>query len=248
MSKASSDLEGWVGLISVVGLFGAISCSSVPNQAGDMMAPDMQSPAPDMQWPQPPVAIHHDGTLGPVGGTLANGPPLPASQSQYVHACGKIPYATLGRILKSRGITTTAGAQCPNALGNYDCTAGSLYTNGSQVLGIANYPARVPDDPWNSTVGMYRLQDILIAAAEALVTTGNASGTFAAGTDCSGTQLFNGTTCDARGFACFVGMPLTAAQLSLCNQMLSDPSCPTDPLVAKRLTLATVAASIYLCN
>jgi hypothetical protein len=201
---------------------------------------------------EPAMAFSHDGAEDPVPPPFTDGTQLPASQSEWLHACGKVPYATLGNIMAKRGITITVGTQCTDANGSFDCTAGSLYTNGNLVLGIANYPARAPESDRNSTGGITRLQDILVAASDALITATNVNGTFAAGTDCAGTQLFNNgntatVTCNAQGFACYVGVPLTAAQLTLCNQMVTDPS-NTNTLVAEQLTSAALAASIYLCD
>ncbi len=248
-SLASLGLSATLGLATI----GLAACGSpAPQQqtqtTDDMGTGTMLPPAPT---DQPAMAFNHDGTLGSVGDPFADGEELPASQSQYMHACGKVTYATLGNILSHRGVTITVGAQCTDSQGAFDCTAGSLYTNGNLVLGIANYPARAPESNRNSTGGIARLQDILVAAAEQLIVANtNPNGMFGATTDCSGTQLFNAgspTTCNPDGFACFVGVPLTAPQLQLCNEMLTDPA-NTDPTVAKRLTLAALAATIYLCD
>jgi len=224
------------------------SCGSTPPP--DTM-PDPGPTTPVEVVPMnPSMAFDHDGILAPVGDVFTDGEQVPVAQSQRMHACGKVSYPTLSRILAKRGVTVTTGAQCSDAGGSFDCTAGSLYVSGNLVLGIANYPARVPESDRNSTGGIVRLQDMLIAATEALVTTTNQTGSFAAGTDCAGASLYNpGTpaTCNADGFACFVGLPLTQGQLTLCNQMLADPS-NTDPIVAKKLTLAALASTIYLCD
>lgn len=238
-----------LGLFTSLGLLGVVSCggNDAPPDNTMMMTtpPDGTIPAPT---DQPAMAFNHDGTLAPVGDIFADGQQIPVSQSQYMHACGKLSYATLGRILSKRGVPTTVGTQCTDATGSFDCTAGSLYTNGNLVLGVANYPARSPEDSRNSTGGIVRLQDILIGAAEALVVPNtNPDGAFTGG-DCAGAKLFNGTTCNADGFACLVGVPLTTAQLNLCNQMVTDSTGPSDPIIAKRLTLSAIAASIYLCD
>lgn len=236
-----------LGLVTSLGLLGTVSCG------GDTMMPDTMMPTDTpptevMEAPQPQLAFEHDGTLSPVGNVFGDGTTLPDSQSQRLHYCGKLHYQTLGTILKRRGVNT-AFSPTQACSTTFDCTAGNLYTNGNLVLGQANYPARAPETDRSTTGGIVRMQDILIAAAEELVTTGNASGAFGAATDCAGAKLFNDTptTCNADGFACFVGVPLTAAQLQLCNQMVADPQL-TDPIVAKRLTLAAVAATIYLCD
>jgi hypothetical protein len=244
-SLASLGLGASLGLATM----GLGSCGSTTPPEEMMM---MEMPPPDVVQVNPAMAFDHDGLLGASTDPFADGLQVPVEKSQRMHACGKLSYATMGRILTRRGVTMTAGAQCPDATnGPFDCTAGSLFVSGNLVLGIANYPARVSESDRNSTGGIVRMQDIMIGASEQLITTGNANGAFpATGTDCTGLSLFNaGTpaTCNADGFACFVGLPLTQSQLTLCNQMVADPT-NTDPIVAKRLTLSALATSIYLCD
>jgi hypothetical protein len=205
---------------------------------------------------QPAMAFDHDGTLAPVGDVFADGQQLPNEQSQRMHACGKLRYQVLGTILTKRGINvSTVGTQCaPTMAGgsSFDCTAGSLYIKGNLVLGQANYPARAPESDRGTTGGIARLQDILFAAADEFLKA-SPDGTFPAGSDCAGAKLFNAgsgatpTTCNADGFACFVGVPLTSAQLMLCNQMVADPGISSQA-VARTMTTAAIASSIYLCD
>lgn len=242
-SLASLGLGASLGLV----VMGVGSCGD--NKPVEEMPPVIEDPTPTVVPMNPEMAFDHDGTLAGVGDVFADGQQVPVEKSQRMHACGKITYPTLSRILSRRGVTVTAGTQCTDANGSFDCTAGSLYVSGNLVLGTANYPARVSESDRNSTGGIVRLQDILIAAAEALITGANPTGSFTSG-DCMGASLFNaGTpaTCNADGFACFVGVPLTQGQLTLCNQMLADPT-NTDPTIAKRLTLSALASSIYLCD
>lgn len=255
-----------LGLTASLALAFGGSCGSTPTPE-TMMPVEDTTPAPTIN--NPPMAFDHDGTLSPVGNAFADGQEVAPAQAQYMHACGKITFPTLARILKGRGYTipaTTPAApttgSCPTTItgagdpdnGAYFCTVGDLYNSGNLILGIANLPARAPEDSWNSTGGIVRLQDILIAAAEATITTTNPDGSFTAG-DCAGTKLFNGNTCQADGFACYMGVPLTPAQLNLCNQMLTDSGFSggtlagdTKALVTKRLTLASISSSIYLCD
>lgn len=243
-SLASLGLGASLGLV----VMGASSCGD--KAPVEEPPPVIEEMPPTVVPMNPEMAFDHDGVLNPVGDVFSDGQQVPVEKSQRMHACGKITYPTLSRILSRRGVTVTAGAQCTDANGSFDCTSGSLYVSGNLVLGTANYPARVSESDRNSTGGIVRMQDILIAAAEMLVTSTNPTGTFAAGTDCAGASLFNtGTpaTCNPDGIACYVGVPLTQGQLTLCNQMLADPT-NTDPLIAKRLTLSALASSIFLCD
>lgn len=244
-SLASLGLGASLGLV----VMGVGSCGD--KTPIEEMPPIIEETPPTVVPMNPEMAFDHDGVLSPVGDVFADGQQVPVEKSQRMHACGKLTYPTLSRILSRRGVTVTAGAQCTDANGSFDCTAGSLYVSGNLVLGTANYPARVSESDRNSTGGIVRMQDILIAASEMLVTSTNQTGTFAAtGNDCAGASLFNaGTpaTCNADGFACYVGVPLTQGQLTLCNQMLADRDI-NDPLIAKRLTLSALASSIFLCD
>ena len=61
---------------------------------------------------------------------LVEGPP---SYSAHVHSCMKMKYATLGRVLSSRGV---------NLASTTTTSAGALYTNGLQAIGVATYAQR----------------------------------------------------------------------------------------------------------
>src|SRR5690348_4042886 len=63
-----------------------------------------------------------------------SGPPRYTSR---VHGCTKLRYATLGRVLASRGVDLAAT----------DATsAGKIYSDGAQALGAANLGARVREN------------------------------------------------------------------------------------------------------
>ena len=56
-----------------------------------------------------------------------------------LHACSKMPVASLGNILASRGVNVQADA-------NGNPTAGTIYQNGMSAMGVASYSGRVPED------------------------------------------------------------------------------------------------------
>ena len=158
---------------------------------------------------------------------------------ERMHACGKLQYAALGRILQSRGV---------NIANTATFSAGQLYTSGNLVIGVANYPARVSESDRNTTGGIVRLYDILIAAAEELLpdaTTDNLSKSAA----CAGVSLFNAdNTCNPAGFGCFMGVPPTDAQINLCNVMVVKDTFDANILNRKRLAVAAMASPIWLCD
>jgi hypothetical protein len=186
-------------------------------------------------------SFDHDDILGNIGNPFADGRQVLPADGQRMHVCGKISYASLGRILATRGIATA------NVTAD---SAGLLYQSGANIMGVANYPARVAEADRNSTGGLTRLFDMFLAVAEELLPAvgGDKLGS---GTACPGTTLFNAdNTCSADGFACLLGSPLSAVQLSECSNAVKRIASLTanDMLRAKRMTVATIASSAYLCD
>lgn len=230
--------------LSSLGLFvalGALGCNSAGEEG---QGPDAGTAPPDLTTLSTPSgngptnAFNHDDILSAIGDVFADGRQVPAEVGERMHACGKLQFATLGRILASRGV---------NIANTATFSAGQLYTSGNLVIGVANYPARVSESDRNTTGGIVRLYDILIAAAEELLpdpTTDLLSKT----TACAGVPLYNAdNTCNAAGFGCFMGVPPTAAQIKLCNEMVKDPF-DANILNRKRLAVAAMASPIFLCD
>ena len=234
MHKSLSSL----GLAVALGFLG---CNSGGDQAEN---PDAGAP-PDLTTlttpggTGPTNAFNHDDILSSIGDVFADGRQVPVEVGERMHACGKLQYAALGRILQSRGV---------NIANTATFSAGQLYTSGNLVIGVANYPARVSESDRNTTGGIVRLYDILIAAAEELLpdaTTDNLSKSAA----CAGVSLFNAdNTCNPAGFGCFMGVPPTDAQINLCNVMVVKDTFDANILNRKRLAVAAMASPIFLCD
>lgn len=248
MRKVSDLLKSLAsfGLCASLGLYG--SCGG----GGQQMTPPeemMMTPAPQ-EPAQPEMGFNHDGTLTLDLDPFKDGLNVSKEESERTHSCGKISYRTLGNILSRRGLTVAgAGTQCNDGQ-PFDCQVRDLYRNGNLVLGMANYPARAPESDRSTTGGLVKMNDILIAAAEELITAGNPTGAFGATTDCATTALYDGQNkCLADGFACFVGVPLTQGQLDQCSASVAGMIGSGVPaLDAKRLTAAALASTIYLCD
>jgi hypothetical protein len=192
----------------------------------------------------PNLAFDHDGTLNAAGDVFKDGRQVSVAEGEKLHSCGKIQVDTLGRILSTRGVNTA------NAVLH---SAGLLYTGGKNVLGSANYPQRVAESDRNTTGGLVRLYDIVIAAVEELLPNATTDRLGSApGSPCAGATLFNtDNTCNADGIACFMGVPPTSGQLSLCNSMVQNPDVPFEMnniLVRKRLAIAALASPVFLCD
>lgn len=234
MHKSLSSL----GLAVALGFLGC-------NSGGEAENPDAGTAPPDLTTLSTPGgtgptnAFNHDDILSSIGDVFADGRQVPVEVGERMHACGKLQYAALGRILQSRGV---------NIANTATFSAGQLYTSGNLVIGVANYPARVSESDRNTTGGIVRLYDILIAAAEELLpdaTTDNLSKSAA----CSGVTLFNpDNTCNPAGFGCFMGVPPTEAQINLCNVMVVKDTFDPNILNRKRLAVAAMASPIFLCD
>ena len=227
-----------LGLAAALGLFGCTNSSEtlIPD-AGTTNPPDLATVA-GPGGPGVANAFDHDGILGAIGDVFSDGRQVAPEIGERMHACGKLQYAALGRILQTRGVNIT------NAV---TFSAGLLYSSGNLVIGVANYPARVAESDRNTTGGIVRLYDILIAAAEELLpdmTTDRLSTSPA----CTGATFYNAdNTCNPAGFGCFMGVPPSDAQIQLCNSMVMD-TFDTNILNRKRLAVAAMASPIFLCD
>jgi hypothetical protein len=162
----------------------------------------------------------------------AEGPP---KYTARVHSCTKIRYATIGRILTSRGVDVGAAAAL---------SAGGLYRSGTQALGAPNYQARVRENIELTTAGASRLFDIFVAAAPEIIAN------MPDRPECQiggvGAQLFNASNqCVAEGITCLIGVPATASHIELCNLTVQRAS---DPELGKRMAVAALAAAAHTCE
>jgi hypothetical protein len=192
----------------------------------------------------PAMAFDHDGTLNATSDIFKDGNQVSVAEGEKLHSCGKIQVDTLSRILSSRGVNLTTMTLH---------SAGLLYATGRNVLGSANYPQRVAESDRNTTGGLVRLYDIIIAAVEELLPNATTDRLGSApNSPCAGATLFNpDNTCNADGIACFVGVPPTPGQLALCNSMVTNPDVPFEMnniLVRKRLAIAALASPVFLCD
>jgi hypothetical protein len=162
----------------------------------------------------------------------AEGPPKYTSR---VHSCPKIRYATIGRLLASRGVD----------LGNLaDLTAGNLYDTGDQALGAPNYAARVRENAEVTTAGASRLFDIFVAAApEIIANMPNRPECQIGGV---GATMFDASgACSADGISCLLGVPATASHIEVCNLTVQQASSPD---IGQRMAVAVLAAAAHTCE
>lgn len=160
----------------------------------------------------------------------------PPSYTSHMHSCPKVRYATLGNILRSLNVAI------PTAPGAGDVTAGGLYVNGDNAMGVANYANRIRENISITTSGASREFDIFAASADEIMAAFTANTI----TRCPGAVLFDaGDACQLSGITCLIGAPATTRHLDYCNLTVASAS---DKTVGKRLAVATMLAAAYTCE
>jgi hypothetical protein len=166
----------------------------------------------------------------------------PPEVSTRMHSCGKMKYATLGRVLASMGVTMTGNGTTPNG----------LFTSGASALGKPDYTNRTPESTLLSTAGAVRLYDIIIASAPQIITAMpnnmrcTVGGTAAA--------MFDATGCTMAGISCLTGAPATQAQKDLCDSAVASNTtdkvgtAATAPTVGQVIAVASLAAAAHSCE
>lgn len=157
-----------------------------------------------------------------------SGPPRYTSR---VHGCTKLRYATLGRVLASRGVDLAAT----------DATsAGKIYSDGAQALGAANLGARVRE---NIDVGLAttaKAFEVWIQAAPEIIANQ------AARPECAGAPVIDDNGhCNARGISCLIGVPATPDHVAICEQTIARAQTPDE---GRRLAVAVIAAAAHTCE
>ena len=149
-----------------------------------------------------------------------------------LHACGKIPYATLGSILSTRGVNMAAGAKAG--------TAAALYTSGASALGIASYAGRVPEALIASTSAMSKEFDILLAAAPEIQTNLTNS------TACPGVTIADATGKFSKdGISCILGKPASDGHVTLANQLVTQAP---DVATGVKLAISALLEAAHTCE
>ena len=178
---------------------------------------------------------HPDSNIDPfelLDRLRAEGPP---SYAARVHGCSKVSYATLGRLLASRGVDLANTAAL---------SAGRMYREGDQALGAPNYAARQREGRELSTATASKMFDIFVQAApEIIAAMPNQPACQIAG---QGAAMFNAENqCTPDGITCLIGVPATASHLELCNLAVTRAS---DVDKGKRIAVATLLAAAHTCE
>ena len=158
----------------------------------------------------------------------------PPAYTAHVHSCRKIPYATLGRLLTSRGVDLAAG----------DGSAGALYRESDQALGAPNYAARISESTDVTVATASRLFDVFVQAAPEIIAAMPTLDACRIGAD--GTAMFDASgNCTADGIACLLGVPATETHVALCNTFVARASTPEN---GRAIAVASMLAANFTCE
>ncbi len=161
-----------------------------------------------------------------------------------LHSCSKIPYAALGDFLASRGVdlAKTSGA-APD-------TAGELYKNGGDALGIARFDAREGETYFHTTAGATKLFDIFVQASPEIIA--NIQNADACKINGVGKPMFDPDTgkCVYESLSCIMGRPATEDDLTLCDLMLAQasPGDQADLNIKRNIVVASFLAAAHTCE
>jgi hypothetical protein len=156
-----------------------------------------------------------------------------------VHACGKVPYASLGSILSTRGVNIQA-AQGDGNGGAPPMTAGTIYAQGAASMGTPQYAGRVPEMIIASTSAMAKQFDVFIAAATEIqqnLTTSPA---------CPGTTIADTSGVFSKdGISCIMGKPASDAHVTLANQLVQ---AAPDVNTGVQIAIAALLEAAHTCE
>lgn len=163
-----------------------------------------------------------------------------------LHSCTKIPYSTLGNVLRDFGVDM-------NSSGNVVKTAGQLYREGADMMGAPQYEAREPEKYFHTTAGAARLFDIFAQAApeiiEAMPTLPQCQ------LDGQGFEVFatddeGVVSCTAEALACLIARPATQEDVALCNLIIASaaPGDADDLETKQNIAVAVALAAAHTCE
>ncbi len=159
----------------------------------------------------------------------------PPRYSSRVHSCPKMKYATIGRVLASRGVDLGSSGETQ---------AGFMWATSGQALGAPNYGARAAENLDLTTASASKLFDIFVQAAPEIIATMQDQPQCTVGG--VGASMFNASgQCSADGITCLIGMPATPGHIELCNEMIGRA---TTPEKGRIIAVAALAAAAHTCE
>jgi hypothetical protein len=171
---------------------------------------------------------------------LEEGPPEIRSR---LRSCTRMPYATLGAFLSSRGVDLAAEAPAGEPP-----TAGQLYKRDALALG-AHYYVRQPEAYFYSTPTAFKTFDIFVQAAAEIIA--NIADAAACKLDGVGRPMFDDDgNCVPESLTCLLGRPAKSEDLEICAAILAaaDPSDPVDVDMKRRVAVAAFLSAAHTCE
>ncbi|MCS6912824.1 MAG: hypothetical protein RMK29_11645 [Myxococcales bacterium] len=181
-------------------------------------------------------------------------------QTSRMHACMKMRYDTLGRVLASRGVNmgplpVQQNTTCTGFTGNASMSqpARFLYCDSRVTLGLPQYPARIAESPFQTAASAVKMHDLFLAAASEVVAAfGPGTSPPACRINGQPVRLFEANhSCNRDGVACLLGFPPGDDLLNLCNQLVlaAEASGGRDaPTSGKQLAVAAILAVAHMCE
>jgi len=158
----------------------------------------------------------------------------PPAYTAHVHSCRKIPYATLGRVLTSRGVDLAAEGS----------SAGALFRESDQALGAPNYGARISESTDVTVATASRLFDIFVQAAPEIIAAMPSLEACKIGE--RGATMFDAEgACTADGISCLLGVPATETHVALCDTFVARASTPE---IGRAIAVASMLAANFTCE
>lgn len=159
----------------------------------------------------------------------------PARYASRLHSCPKMRYATIGRLLESRGVDLGASGET---------SAGRMWASSDQALGSPNYSARARESLELTTAAAAKLLDVFVQAAPEIIEN------MPLRPECTvggvGARMFNDAgQCSADGITCLLGVPATAGHVELCNEIIARA---TTPEKGRLIAVGALAGAAHTCE
>lgn len=194
----------------------------------------------------------------------------PIESASQKHACMKMHYDIMGRLLMNRGVPTTvaptvlpvtSSTVCPTVANTNSQSTASVYCNSQLTLGIPQYTARLAEATSITSGTGTKMMDLYATAGaelEGKLVSGSFPSTVTACVDPITTRpavMFNAdNSCNEAGITCLQGYPATADQIALCSNIVTQGQAVTTPTMipaitaGRRLALAVILAGTQMCE
>jgi hypothetical protein len=197
----------------------------------------------------------------------------PIEVASQKHACMKVKFDVIGKLLMGRGVNITAGdspatlpvtanTTCPAQNGTNTQTSSFVYCSAQLTLGIPQYTARLGESTSLTSGTATKMMDLYASAATEIEQTLSATSglsMFGVGvanctdpTTKAQAVMFNAdNTCNEAGITCLQGYPATPDQVALCSSVVTQAQASgtiTALTAGRRLAIATVLAGSQMCE